>query len=767
MPELTTVGKSLKRFDAPQKLTGVERFTGDLRFPGQLFARPVGSPFAHARIRSVDASAALEIPGVVGVYTAADLPLHRPEGGAPVKSPLADGEVVFAGQFVAFVLAESDAAAMDGATAVVVEYDELPVVVTLDDGLDPSTAPVREGGGPMDNAEAGMHNADAATQSAGEQETLPPNVSSSIHFERGDVRQGFAEADETIDMTFNSLTVHQGYIETQACLVSITPLGDLDVYTSTQAAFHCRNRVSEGVGVPVHRINVHPMPVGGGFGGKFVLIEPLVAALAVASKRPVLFQYTRMEDFVSGNPAPDCRIQLKLGAKQDGTLTALQGHVVFDTGAFAGSPLQIGSILMGGYYRVPNLDIRGYEVLTHKTAAGAYRAPGAQQGTYAIESAMDELGRKLGLDPIEFRLKNCVVEGDPRPNGAAWPRIGLKETLEALRDHPRWQNRANGNGSGRGFGVAIGGWPGGVEPATAICRLDHDGSLTVVLGSVDLNGTNTTFAQIAAESFGMPADNVQITTASTAGAPYAGGTGGSKITYTVGPAVQKAAEEAKAQILSIAAQQLEASVEDLEIADGAVRVKGVPTSSITLKQIAQMSMSFGAKYEPVYGRGSTATTLGAPGFAAHLVEVEVDEATGETEVVNYVAAQDIGFAINPALVEGQIHGGVVQGIGWALYEGLSFDDEGQLLTASLMDYALPKAQSTPNIEVVMVEVPSELGAYGSKGVGEPPAIPGPAAIANAIRDATGARVTNLPMRPQEVVAALSGSNGTVGSNGRH
>jgi CO/xanthine dehydrogenase Mo-binding subunit len=298
-----------------------------------------------------------------------------------------------------------------------------------------------------------------------------------------------------------------------------------------------------------------------------------------------------------------------------------------------------------------------------------------------------------------------------------------------------------------------------VEPATAVCRLDHDGSLTVVLGSVDLNGTNTTFAQIAAETFGMSAETIQITTASTDGAPYAGGTGGSKITYTVGPAVQKAAEEARAQILSIASQQLEASIEDLEIADGAVRVKGVPTSSITLKQIAQMSMSFGAKYEPVYGRGATAITASAPGFAAHLAEVEVDEATGETRVINYVAAQDVGFAINPALVEGQIHGGVVQGIGWALYEGLAFDEGGQLLTASLMDYALPKANSTPNIEVVLVEVPSELGAYGSKGVGEPPAIPGPATIANAIRDAAGVRVTNLPMRPQEVVAAMNGACG--------
>jgi CO/xanthine dehydrogenase Mo-binding subunit len=352
-----------------------------------------------------------------------------------------------------------------------------------------------------------------------------------------------------------------------------------------------------------------------------------------------------------------------------------------------------------------------------------------------------------------------VVEGDPRPNGNAWPRIGLKETLESLQAHPRWRDREASRKAGRGVGLAIGGWPGGVEPATAVCRLDSDGTLTVVLGSVDLNGTNTVFSQIAAEAFGMSAEKIHITTGSTDSAPFAGGTGGSKITYTVGPAVQKAAEEAKAQIMAIAAQQLEASVEDLELSDGAVHVRGVPTSSISFKQIAQMSMSFGGKYEPVYGRGSTATTVSSPGFAAHLVEVEVDDATGETRITNYVAAQDVGFAINPALVEGQIHGGVMQGIGWALYEGMTFDADGQLLTASLMDYALPKANATPEIEVLLVEVPSEFGAYGSKGIGEPPAIPGPAAIANAIRDLTGARVTDLPMRPETIIAAMNASNG--------
>lgn len=745
------VGQRVKRADAPPKLTGQERFTADVRLPGLLHARPVGSTYAHAHIRGVDKSAALAIPGVVAVLTADDLPLQRDANGNPAKAPIAHGEALFAGQTIALVLAESASAAQDGAAAVEVDYEPLGVVSALDQAMADDAPQVSETLQLGNDEEASMHNADAAEQSDEEAEELPPNVSNSVHYRRGDVDRGFAEADEIVDLTFESLTVHQGYIEPQSCLVAPEALGDLTVYTSTQAAFHCRTRVAEAVGLPMSRVNVVPMPVGGGFGGKFVLIEPLVAAAAVAVGRPVLLQYTRMEDLAAGNPAPDCRIQLKVGATRDGIITALQSTMLFDTGASAGSPLQIAAILMGGYYRFPNLEIKGYEILTHKPGAGAYRAPGAQQGSFAIESVIDELAHKLDLDPIEFRLRNCVVEGDERPNGNAWPAIGLKQCLEALRDHEAWRNRDGARAKGRGIGVAVGGWPGGIEPATAVCRLDADGKLTVVLGSVDLNGTNTTFSQIAAESLGIDPSAITVSTAPTDTAPWSGGTGGSKITYTVGPAVQQAAEDARQQILDIAAQQLEASPEDLEISDGMVRVKGVPASGLSLREIAERSTTVGNR--PVFGRGSSSVTETAPGFAVHLAEVEVDDLTGETRVTNYVAVQDCGFAINPALVEGQVTGGVAQGIGWALYEGMSYDNDGQLQTASLLDYALPRAEMIPPIDVVLVEVPSAQGAFGSKGVGEPPAIPGPATVANAIRDAIDARPTAIPIKPP-VVAEL-------------
>jgi CO/xanthine dehydrogenase Mo-binding subunit len=755
MPETRAVGQRVRRIDSPPKLTGQERFTGDLRVPGMLVARPVTSPYAHARIRSIDASRALEIPGVVRVLSSDDLPIARDSSGAPVKAPIASGEAVYAGQFVALVLAESDAAAQDGVAAVEVDYEPLPVITTLDEALDPSSPHIRETRQQANDEEAAMHNADAATQAEENDElAAAANVSNSVHFARGDVAEGFAAADAVVEFTVESLTVHQGYLEPQACLVDIEPLGDLTVYTSTQAAFYCRTRVAETVNLPTQRINVVPMPVGGGFGGKFVLIEPMVAAVALAVGRPVLLHYSRMDDFLAGNPAPDCRIMVKLGATKAGDITALEARLVFDTGSSGGSPLQIAAILLGGYYRFPNLEIRGHEVLTNKPGAGAYRAPGAQQATFAIESAVDELARKLDLDPLEFRLRNCAVEGDERPNGGAWPRIGLKECLLALQKHPAWQQRDAAREQGRGVGIAVGGWPGGIEPATAVCRLDSNGKLTVVLGSVDLTGTNTTFAQIAAETFGMSAEEIEVNTAATDAAPFAGGTGGSKITYTVGMAVQRAAEDARRQILAVASEALEASVEDLEIADGMVQVRGVPGSGVSLKDIASRTMGFAARNEPVYGTGSTAIRESAPGFAAHLVEVEIDEITGETRPVRYVAVQDVGFAINPAEVEAQIHGGVAQGLGWALYEGMVYDSEGQLLTATLMDYALPRAGMVPPIETVLVEVPAEHGAYGAKGIGEPPAIPGAATVANAIRDATGRRILSIPIRPEAVASAL-------------
>lgn len=746
-----SVGQRAKRVDAPAKLTGMERFTGDLHVPGMLYAHVVGSELAHGKITGIDTSAAEAMPGVIAVLTAKDLPVATKDG-VPVAEVLPIDTTLYVGQPVALVLAESRQAAEDAAEFVSVELDELPVVIDPHASSQPDAPLVSEERQGAFEDEATMHNADAASATQ-EAEDLPPNVTNSSKFERGDVEAGFAASTHVVELDLTSKSVHQGYIETQVCLAIPTGVGGLTVHTSTQAAFHVRQKVADTLGYGLEDVTTVPMPVGGGFGGKFGFLEPLVASAAVAVNRPVLLQYGRTNDLLAANPAPEARITIKLGADDEGVIQAVQANLLFDAGSASGSPMGIAAILLGGYYKFPNLAIEGIETKTHRPSGGSYRAPGAQQATFAIESAVDELCRQAGFDPLEFRLKNCVEQGDLRPNGAEWPKIALRNVLETMREHPLWQQRDEIRAKGHGIGVAIGGWPGAVEPATAVCRLDADGKLTVSLGSVDLSGTNTTFAQIAAEGIGGSLDDIRIKTADTSAAPYAGGTGGSKITFSVGPAVANAVDDAVRQIKQIASEQLEAAVDDLEVADGKVRVKGVPDSAISLTDIAKLGVTTGSGFEPVYGRGGSAAPQSSPGFAGHIAEVDVDELTGVTRVVNYAAVQDVGFAINPASVEGQIHGGVAQGIGWALYEALTYDEDGQPTAATLMDYTLPRAYMIPPIDVRLVQVAAEDGPYGAKGVGEPPAIPGAATIANAIRDVTGKRMTNLPILPKDVLAA--------------
>lgn len=754
----TVLGARVRRIDGGEKITGLSRFTADLQMPGLLHARLVLSPHAHARVKRVDPSAALAQPGVVAVVTAAELAsLLKAAGGSRARDLLAGERVRYCGQPVAAVLAESEAAAEDALGLVAVDYEPLPAALDPLVAMQPGAPQVWETGLPGESAEAGMHATLEA--STGEAAPKPKNVASSVEHRGGDLEQGFAQAEVVVERTYRTPIVHQGYLEPHASVAALDPLGNLTLWTSTQALFYSRSEVAELLGLPEARVRVMPMPVGGGFGGKVVLLETLAAALAVKTGRPVAIVYTRMDEFLNATPAPQSQIEVKLGARRDGTLTALDARIVFDAGLFPGAPTPIAALVMGGYYRIPNFRIRGFEVLTHKAAQGAYRAPGATQGTYALESTVDELARELGLDPIELRLKNCVVEGDTLPNGAAWPRIGLKECLEALREHPLWRDRggeaADRDGRLEGRGVAIGGWLGGIQPSSAICRLENDGTLNVIVGSVDISGVNTGLALMAAEALGIGPEQIRIVCADSDSAPYAGMSGGSKITLTVGAAVAKASEDARRQILAIASDKLEASVDDLEIADGRVRVRGAAERSITLAQLAQAATAFGGKHEPILGRGSSAISQRAPGFAAHLAQVSVDRETGQVEVGRYVAVQDVGKAINPAGVEEQIMGGVVQGIGWALYERMAYDEAGQLQTASLLDYALPGSQHAPrSIEPIIVEVPSQSGPYGVRGVGEPPVVPVAAAVANAVRDAIGTRLTDLPLTAERVAAGL-------------
>ncbi len=744
------VGTSLPRQDGPDKITGRARYAGDQVLPGMLYARLVLSPYAHALILNIDTSPALALPGVVAVFTAETLGMAQADMLSRTQSPLALHEVVWCGHPVAIVVGETEACAEDGAAAVEVDYEPLTAVIDPEAALRADSPPIRNKIGTREEAKV-------------EKEGHSQNVTQTPPLRVGDIEAGLREAEVVVECSYRTHPVHQSYMETQSVTVAPSSSGHhLVIWPSTQGMFNVRSAVASALKMPERQIRVEPVPIGGGFGGKETLVEPLVAAVASRLRKPVRLAYTRQEDLLAGNPAPQTVITVKLGARRDGTLTAIQVRMILDAGAYPNPLAGFSGFHFSGIYRCPNIDIQCDVVQTNKPGTGAYRAPAGPQAYFAMESTVQELCQQLGMDPIQFRQINALKEGDPNIRLGRWPRIGLLECLEQIQQHSLWLQRDQARqdtseelkGWKIGVGVAVGGWPGGTEPAAAMCRLEQDGTFTVVVGSVDLSGSDASLSLIAAEELNLSAEAVNVTHDSTDSMPYSGLSAGSKTIYTVGSAVLEAARDARIQVFTIAAEMLEASSEDMELRDGKVMVKGVPEKYITLQQIAGNSMRFGAPYEPVYGRGRSANRVSSPMFAAHLARVAVDPETGEVRVLDYIAAQDVGRAINPAEVEGQIHGGVVQGIGWALLEGMIYDEQGQLLTSTLMDYALPHSQDVPTITTLLVEVPSELGPFGAKGVGEPPVVPVAAAIANAIRDAVGVRMTELPMTSERVFVSL-------------
>jgi CO/xanthine dehydrogenase Mo-binding subunit len=630
------------------------------------------------------------------------------------------------------VAAETESAAADGAAKVVVEYEDLPSV------NDPFDAMREDAPRVLDERSEGFD--DVSIHGGGETETEPEarprNVSSIARQKHGDIAAGLAEAEVLVEARYVMPGAHQGFLETHVTVAAPEPGGGVALWTPTQGHRFTRDEVAKVLNLPVAKVRVVSMPVGGGFGGKVVLLEPLAALVALRLRRPVQLALTRSEEFQVGRPAPASYTDIKLGARRDGTLTALEVGMVYDNGAASGWHGNLSGILFKSSYLVPNYSYTAHEVATHKTPVDAYRAPGGTQAYFVLESALDELAGKLGMDPLELRLKNSRREGEKLPDGQR-ARIGLVEVLEAARRHPLYTAARE---PGEGVGVAVGAWGGAFGAAAAMCRVEPDGSLTVQVGTVDISGSSTGLAMVAAEAFGIPVERVQVELGDTASAPQGPVAGGSITTGTVGFAVSVAAADARRQALEIAAEQLEAAPEDLEIADGAVRVKGVPDRKVTIGELAMG----GTTHAPILGQGRTRIGQQSPAFTVHLCRVRVDRQTGAFQVTGYAAIQDVGRAINPPEVVGQIHGGAVQGLGRALGEQLVYDSGGQLRTGTFLDYELPTADQVPDIEVEIIEVRASTG-IGTRGVGEPPAVPGPAAVANAIAAATGVRIRNLPI----------------------
>ena len=752
---MSVIGVATPRLDSEPKVRGTTRYAADIPLPGLLHARLVLAHEAHANITAIQTEAALALPGVVAVLTAADLPIVA-SGQGRMYEPLAREEVVYAGQPVALVVAETEALAADGMELVEVELEPLEPVLDLERATHAGAPRARikvqtEG----DGSDLGDAHASVSGGGSVEDEDLSDNVLDSTKLSEGDVDAALSGSQAVVKGRFATPWMYQGYLEPQVATAWVEPDGELRINSATQSPFETRDSLAKLFGLSPDRVRVRSAPIGGAFGGKILVIEPLAASATLVLRRPVRLAMTRSEDMLAANPAPGELLELEIGADSSGTFTGIRSRMIIDRGSTDDFGMEsIAAMLSAGPYRWHARELSALGVATNRFTFGAYRAPTAAPAAFALESLIDELAARLRIDPLELRLRNVAVEGDPSPAGRPFPVFGARECLERVADHPLWARRGEVP-EGEGIGVAIGWWPGGYEPAAAACRLDADGKITVVTGAADISGVESGFASIAAEAFGVSLEDVRVVNADTSTAPYAGTSGGSKVTYTVGRAVERAAAEAREQLLSVAAEELEIAPEDLEIVDRSVRPKGVPGKALAIDELAAKILRFGSPHPPVEGRGRVSQPQ-APQAAAHLSHVRVDPETGAVTLLGHVVAQDVGRALNPALVTGQMHGGTAQGLGWALLEELSHDEHGQLTTGSFVDYALPTAGFTPPIDTEIVEVPAPEGPFGAKGVGEAPVVGAAGAVANAIAAATGGvRMRRLPMTAERVWAAIS------------
>ena len=765
MSEYAVLGKRVTRVDALEKVTGAAQYGGDVHLPGMLHGKFVRSAHPHAKILNIDTSAAEKLPGVRAIVTQDDV-----ESGRRV---FATDKVLYLGEPIAAVAATDPDIAEEAADLIKIDYEVLPAVQDVMEAIEPDAPRLHSDDtkdGPArrtiradlrklerDKSEED-HSAEIAELNAqleATEDDVYYNISAETHSAAGDVEQGFAESDLVVEDTYVIPRVHQTYMEPHVSVADVESTGKVTVWASTQGPFAIRSGIAGTLGIPLNQINVVATTMGGGFGGRFGVALTHVPAVLLSQKtgRPVKIQMTREEEFTDGRPAPGCVIKLKTGVKNDGTILAREGLAFWDSGSVSGA--SIGStIRLRGVYKFPHLKVDAYGVYTNKSGTAAYRAPGTPQVAFAGESQLDDIARKLNLDPVEFRLKNMRVEGDPVPAGPNEPKVGYKETLQAVADAVDWKNRTKG--PNQGWGVAIGDWTNGCGPGGMFVSIHEDGSARIFHGSMDITGTDTALAQIVAEILTLSYDEVAITRGDTDSAPYATGSGGSVVTFTMGNTAKLAAEDTRRRLLELAAERLNTDVESLELKDGKVSIiEADPPKSIGFGELAAYSLS--TTGGPIVGKGSFARKPSTPALAAQIAKVEIDPETGRIKVLKMAASQDVGFAINPMAVEGQIEGGAVQGYAWATMEEMQYNEEGNV-NPGFVDYRVPTTADLPTVESVIVEVEAPDGPFGAKGVGEPPITPTLATMANAVADAVGIRITELPMKPEKVVDALH-SNG--------
>lgn len=747
-PQYKVIGTRPIRPDGVEKVTGRAQYGADIRLPGLIHGRILRSPHAHARILSVDTSEAEKHPGVLAVVTAKDFPGAEDkieelgESAINVREALdnilASSKALYRGHAVAAVAAANPHVAEEALAKIKVEYEVLPPVLNVRDAM-------REDAPLLDEKRR------TKTLMTGELSEKPSNIATYNRFAAGDLEAAFADADAVVEREFTTQMVHQGYIEPHNSTANWNSDGTLTIWTSTQGAFAVRNLTAEVLKHPISTIKVVPMEIGGGFGGKLpIYLDPVAALLSKKSGRPVKVVMNRTDVFEGSGPTSGTYIKLKAAVKGD-RLTAVQATMCYEAGAFPGSPVGAGSMTMLSPYNIENFEIHAYDVVVNKPKTAAYRAPGAPAAAFAIECVIDELCRKQGFDPLQFRRTNASREGTRMVNGVAFPRIGAEETVDAALNSAHYKSPIEGPYRGRG--VASGYWFNGGMQSSVVANVNSDGTVNLVEGSTDIGGTRASLAMQLAETLAIPYDDIRPSVVDTDSIGHNDVTGGSRTTFASGLAVFEAGMDIRRQMIARAAKLWGVPEDEVVYESGKLHSLKDSTRELTFKELAAQSARTGG---PIAGKASLLARGAGGAFGTHIVDVEVDPDTGKVTILRYTAAQDVGTAIHPAYVEGQIQGGAVQGIGWALNEEYYYDESGRMVNSSFLDYRMPTALDVPMIDTILVEVPNPGHPYGVRGVGEVPIVPPLAAVANAIADATGHRFTDLPISPRRIVEELQG-----------
>ena len=753
-PEFKFVGTSPARMGGVDRVIGKGVYGIDLMLKDQLHGAILRSEYAHAKIVSIDTSEAKKVPGVHAVVTAADAPDVRYGRSYIDRYILARHKVRFMGDPVAAVAAETPAIAKQALKKIKVVYEPLPVALDPEEATKPD-APTLHDDMPLPKSIP----ADAKLK----------NICGHTVVHVGDPDKAMAEADVVVDEVYETKMIHPQYLEPRIAAAQMEPNGRLTVWANAQAPFPVRQEVAKMLGMPLNNVRVISADLGGGFGGKGsgitsgAAIEPICGLLAIKAKRPVMIVLDKAEETISTTIRSGARMYIKTGVKKDGTIVARTGKVFYDAGGYSGFGVQAGgrcTNMLGGWYLMPNCHIDGYTVYTNKQVCGPVRGPGGPQAAFAVESHMDSIAAKIGMDPVEFRLKNTPKAGDKIVGVPKLRDVSLGETIKTAAEKIGWGKVKLGKN--QGIGIATGSWIESAGPGGgSIVKVNEDGSVTVHIGKIDM-GTAPRFGipLIAAEELGVPVTDVTVLNVDTDASPWDAGTVGSRAMLVSGTATKLAAIDARNQIFKMAASQLEASPDDLEIVDRQIRVKGTPSKAVALATIATNAHNVIGE---VIGRGycdnlalmaeEKAHGSSQP-FTTHACIVEVSPDTGNVKILKYVAVHDIGQPIHLAAVEGQIEGATAMSIGQALCEQVVFDQNGKTMNPSFVDYLMPTINMMPRIETTLVSGYPGAGPYGSKGAGEIACVPPMAAIANAIFNATGVRITKLPLSPENVLRGL-------------